>query len=506
MNRTTSAPDVLVRLDRASAVPLRLQLERELRRAIHAGRLSTGSLVPSTRTLSADLAVSRGVVVEAYEQLLAEGYLTAARGSATRVADRRPASAGPALSIQPAKTYRYDFRPGLPDFSLFPRRTWVSAVRRALAAAPLRDFDYPPPIGVESARVALATYLNRARATVARPDQIVLCNGSTQAIALVCKALQSRGARRLAVEDPGHTDQCTDIQSCGLATPRIPVDDQGIRVDRLDRANADAVLVTPAHQYPTGAVLAPDRRAALLQWAERRGAFVIEDDYDAEYRYDREPVGALHGLAPDRVIYVGSASKVLSPALRLGWVVVPPQLIDQVSAAKMFTDRGSAALEQLAFAAFLERGAFDRHLRRTRLIYRRRRDVLLDAMRSRLPRLRIHGVAAGLHLLIELPNGFDESALIAAGERRLIRLYGAAAYRAHPKSGPPAVVLGYGGLPEPLIGRAVDQLALAIDECQTRSRTRPRLDGPIRSAGPEADPHAKRVGPGSPRRVRPRQS
>ena len=464
MKRTTSATELLVRLERGNGVPLRLQLERELRAAIQTGRLSAGALLPSTRALAADLELSRGVVVEAYEQLLAEGYLSANHGSATHVASRRTPSGAAPLKHTPAPAPRYDFRPGLPDLTLFPRRAWVSSMRRALAAASDEAFDYPDPRGPEAARTALATYLNRARATVARSDRIVFTSGSAQGIGLLCRVLRDRGVRRIAVEDPGHADQCTDIQSTGLETPRVPVDDSGLRVDKLSRIDADAVLVTPAHQYPTGTVLTAARRTALLDWASKRHAIIIEDDYDAEYRYDREPIGALQGLAPDRVVYVGSASKVLSPALRLGWLVTPGDLANDVARAKLQADRGSATFEQLAFADFLERGAFDRHVRRTRQIYRRRRDALVAALRSCLPGLRYCGVAAGLHLMIELDPDVQEQAVLAAANRRSIRVYGASRHRARPQSGPPALVVGYGGLPESGIRDAVRHLALALAE------------------------------------------
>ena len=465
MKRTTSAIELLIRLDRGNGVPLRLQLERELRAAIQSGRLSAGTLLPSTRSLAADLELSRGVVVEAYEQLLAESYLSANHGSATRVAVRQTVEGTAAAKNVAVLVPRYDFRPGLPDLSLFPRRTWVTSMRRAIASSSDEAFDYPHPHGPEAARIALATYLNRARATVAQPDRIVFTSGSAQGIGLLCRVLRERGVRRVAVEDPGHADQCTDIQATGLETPRVPVDDGGLRVDRLSQVNAEAVLVTPAHQYPTGTVLAPERRAALLEWATKRHAIIIEDDYDAEYRYDREPIGALQGLAPDRVVYVGSASKVLSPALRLGWLVMPPDIANGVARAKLQADRGSSAFEQLAFADFLERGAFDRHVRRTRQIYRGRRDALVGALHAYLPALRFYGVAAGLHLMVELGRDVDEQAVLAAAKRRLIRVYGASAYRAKPQSGPPALVVGYGGLPESSIREAVKHLALALAEC-----------------------------------------
>jgi GntR family transcriptional regulator / MocR family aminotransferase len=463
MKRTTSLTELLVRIDRKGSVPFRHQLERELRHTIQSGRLPAGAPLPSTRTLAQDLALSRGVVVEAYEQLLAEGYLHARRGSGTRVAPRRRIDTPPRTIEEPrVAPPRDDFRPGLPDLRLFPRRSWVASVRRALATAPDEALDYPDARGVGSARAALAAYLNRARATVATADRVVFANGSSQGINVLCRVLRDRGVRRIAVEDPGHADQCTDIRSLGLETPRIPVDSGGLVVERLTRLDVGAVLVTPAHQYPTGAVLTAERRTALLDWATRRHAIVIEDDYDAEYRYDREPIGALQGMAPDRVAYVGSASKVLSPALRLGWLVLPPDLVDEVTTAKRQDDRGSPAFEQLAFADFLNRGEFDRHLRRTREVYRRRRDALVDALRRHLPHLKFHGVAAGLHVMLELDQDVDETALVADAASRSIRVYGARAYRANPAGGQPALVVGYGGLREAEIPEAVRRLASVL--------------------------------------------
>lgn len=466
MKRTTSAAEVLVRLERGRGVPLRLQLERELRTAIQQGRLSPGSLLPSTRALATDLGLSRGVVVEAYEQLFAEGYLAARHGSATRVADRRRrANPLPTPSPPPASP-RFDFRPGLPDFSLFPRRRWMMCMRRALAAAPNLAFDYPDPRGVEPARAALAMYLNRARGTAVHPDNVLFCNGAAQGIGLICRVLKERGVRALAVEDPGHADQCTDIRTVGLKTPRIPVDASGIKVDRLARSDAGAVLVTPAHQYPTGAVLASERRTQLLDWAERTRSWIIEDDYDAEYRYDREPVGALQGLAPGRVIYVGSASKVLSPALRLGWLAAPSNLVADVAEAKLQADRGSSVFEQLALSDFLDHGELDRHLRRTRPVYRQRRDTLVSALQTQLPDTVIHGVAAGLHFLIELDAAVNEEAVVAGAAARSVRVYGAAAYRANPRVGPPALIVGYGGISDTRIDEGVRHLAAVVSACR----------------------------------------
>jgi len=469
MKRATSSPEILIRLKPKSHASLRVQVESGLRQAIHTGRLAVGTLLPATRVLAEDLGVSRGVVIEAYEQLLAEGYLTARQGSATRVA-RRSTELVTSRAMEPAPVtnYRYDFRPGVPDSSLFPRRAWLISMRRAVDGAPHNVFDYPDARGIEPARAELAAYLNRARATVTAPDRIALSTGFAQGIRLICRALREHGVRSIAVEEPGHIDQCANIDAEGLKKVRIPVDQDGLRTDILARTRVGAVLVTPAHQFPTGAVLAPERRAAILDWSLKRGAYIIEDDYDAEYRYDREPVGSLQGLAPDRVVYMGTASKMLSPSLRLGWLALPADLVSGVRRAKLEADRGSPVLDQLALADFLKHGELDRHLRKTRLIYRKRRDEVMDALRTHLPHLRAQGVAAGLHVLIELGAGVDEQTVIQAGAQQSIRVVGAAIYRASPNAGPPALVLGYGSLQEDRVGEAVKMLARVLRECGMR--------------------------------------
>jgi len=470
MKRT--AFDFPLALARGSGDPLRVQVVHGLRVAVQTGRLPAGSALPSTRALAADLGISRGLVVEAYEQLRAEGYLIAQRGSATRVARRRLPDAParrtretPVVMQPPALAAwrpRFDFRPGVPDVSLFPARSWMRALRRVWADGAPAVLDYPDPQGVEPARTALASYLSRSRATVAEASRVVLCTGFAQAARLVAEVLRARGVRRMIVEDPGHADQCADIRAAGLELVPVPVDDGGLVVDRLATIDAGAALVTPAHQHPTGAVLDPERRAALLAWAETRRAFVLEDDYDAEYRYDRAPVGALQGLAPERVVYIGSASKMLAPSLRQGWLVVPAELVAGVRQAKLSADRGSPALEQLALAAFLEAGELDRHLRRTRGIYRRRRDALVGALGRYLPGTTVHGVAAGLHALVALPRSTDEPGVVAAAARNGVRVYGAREYHAVPAAAPPALLLGYGGVSEKDIEPGVKQLAKII--------------------------------------------
>ena len=232
----------------------------------------------------------------------------------------------------------------------------------------------------------------------------------------------------------------------------VAVDECGIRVDELERADVDAVVLTPAHQHPTGAVLAGDRRSALLEWLRARDAVAIEDDYDAEYRYDRAAIGALQGLEPDRVVYGGSVSKTLAPALRLGWLVVPPALLESVRAEKDLADCGTARIEQYAFADFLSRGELDRHLRRMRARYHRRRDLLVEALAENLPEATVRGIAAGLHATVQLPDDYDEQLIIDEAHRRGIRL---STMRHHSGSSrdpdPPTLLLGYANLPEPAI-------------------------------------------------------
>lgn len=460
--KTAFGTEVLLSLDRGSALSLRAQLERQLRLALQQSRLRCGAVLPSTRTLAADLGLSRGVVVEAYEQLAAEGYLSPRRGSGTRVAASLAMPSRPPPAEPMAAAPRYDFRPGVPDLSLFPRERWFAAIRRALGAAPSTAFGYPDAQGAAAAREALAAYLNRARATRARAEHILVCGGTSQAIDLICRVLRARGVCKVAVEDPSPGVQCSRIQAAGLEPLRVPVDAHGIRVDHLERTGAGAVLVMPAHQFPSGAVLAPGRRAALLEWAARHETLIIEDDYDAEYRYDREPIGALQGLAPERVLYVGTTSKTLSPALRLGWLLAPAALRADLVQAKLHADRGTPMLEQLALAEFLHSGEMDRHLRRTRLIYRRRRDALVAALARHLPSARIHGVAAGLHLMVELDGAHDEGAIVEAALQRSIRVDGAAAYRAEPRGAVPAFVMGYGGLLEAAIADGVKGLASVL--------------------------------------------
>lgn len=438
------------------------QLERELRTAVRDRRLAPDSILPSTRSLAEQLGVSRGVVVEAYEQLVAEGYLVGRHGSATRVAER---AAGPATDCPPDKAapeIRVDFRPGRPDVSQFPRSAWLRSVRRALSEAPAERFNYADGRGLIELRESLATYLNRVRGTAAEADRMVISNGYSQGLALVCQVLRAGGATRLAIEDPSYEGARQTVRAAGLELVPVGVDEDGLRIDELERTAADAVLVTPAHQYPTGAVLPPACRAALAAWAVRHDALIIEDDYDAEYRYDRDPIGAIQGIAPDHVIYAGSASKTLAPGLRLGWLLVPAMLVERLAAAKLAADNGSPALEQLAFADFMSRGELGRHLRRMRLLYRHRRDALVAALATHLPELRVTGTAAGLHLLAWLPSRLEEAAIIERASQAGLQLYGMGPHRMRP-SDEGGLIFGYANLTEPEIDAGVRQLASVIE-------------------------------------------
>jgi GntR family transcriptional regulator/MocR family aminotransferase len=459
--RTNSG--VLVELDHGARVPLHRQIETSIRDSIRAGRLPCGSALPPSRALAADLGISRGVVVEAYQQLTAEGYLASRAGGYTYVAvGPSRATAGLRLARKPPP--RIDLSYGRADVSSFPRAAWLRAIRRALASAPNDVFGYLAGSGVPQLRTAIAGYLNRVRGTLAHPDQMVICTGYAQGIALLVDVLAAAGAKRLALEDPSSGDDALPAaRAAGLEVVGVPVDRDGIRVDMLRESGADAVILTPSHQWPTGSVLSAGNRAAVLRWAAEHGALVIEDDYDAEYRYDRTPVGALHGLAPDRVVYAGSASKTLAPGLRLGWFVMPRHLAEPMAAAKIAADRGSPALEQLALADLITRGEFDRHLRRMRPVYRRRRDALLTGLARRLPRLEPAGISAGLHLVTWLPPHLDEATVVEAAARAGVGIEGVTPYRiSHP--GPGGLIFGYATVNEQAIAEGVDILARAIDE------------------------------------------
>jgi GntR family transcriptional regulator/MocR family aminotransferase len=454
-------------VDLEAAGGRRAALERALRTAIRDGRLRPGERVPSTRGLARDLGLARGTVAEAYAQLAAEGYLRTSPGAPTRVATGLAppapgdgtvgaAANGPAPAGAPP---RFDLRVGVPDVGSFPRAGWLRALRRALAAAPDHALTGGDPRGRPELRAALAAYLGRTRGVIADPAHIVVCAGFTQALGVACHALRdTAGVRALAMEDPCLHQHRAVVGSTGLRIARLAVDDDGARPDPSG-PSADAVLLTPAHQFPLGGTLAPERRAAFVGWARARDTVVVEDDYDGEFRYDRQPAGALQGLGPEHVVYTGTASKVLAPGLRLGWLVLPPRLVDPVVEAKRVVG-DTQVLEQLALADFIGSGAMDRHVRRMRQRYRRRRDALLDLLRARAPRVRARGIAAGLHVVLGLaPAGLHEDEVMARAADRSLGLMALRPFwHAPPGPGGDGVVVGYAAAPEHAYGQALGVL------------------------------------------------
>lgn len=452
--------DLLVELDRRAEAALHEQLERALREAIRTGRMRAGSRLPSSRGLAGQLGVSRGVVTAAYEQLVAEGYLETRQGAPVRVASgvRAQPPRPPSPSLQ--QTHAYDFSPGLPDLAGFPRNRWLRSLRRAWRETALDAVGYGDPRGAPELREALADYLGRVRGAAPDPEHAIVCTGFRQGLSLTCRWLRANGIERVALEEPGWHAQRLIVEEAGLAVVPVPVDEEGIDVAALRDSGADAVVVTPAHQFPTGAVLSARRRAVLIDWVERGDRLIVEDDYDAELCDER--VGALQGLAPDRVLYIGSASKRLAPGMRLGWMLPPSWMSWALISAKAIEDAGSEIASQLALADFIARGELERHLRRMRLRYAARRAALLAALARELPEWRPLRSGGGLHLMAVVPGGIDEPALLTAAARRRVGLEGLSLH-SYTGDSPPGVVLGHAYLAEPAIDHGIRLLAGAVE-------------------------------------------
>ena len=446
-------------MDRGGELPLHEQIERTLRDAIRDGQLAAGAALPSSRGLAAELGVSRGVVTSAYDQLAAEGYLQTRQGAPVRVAPgvRAQAPRPPTPSL--LARFAYEFSPGLPDLAGFPRDRWLRSLRSAWRQAALDAVGYGDPRGVPELREALTDYLGRVRGAAPDPEHLLICTGFRQGFSLVCRWLRANGIEHVALEEPGWHAQRLIVEEAGLEARPIPVDAHGIDVGALQASGAEVVVVTPAHQFPTGAVLSAGRRAGLIEWAERGDRLIIEDDYDAELC--RERVGALQGLAPDRVLYIGSASKRLTPGMRLAWMLTPSWLSWALISAKAIEDAGSEIAGQLALADFISRGELERHLRRMRLRYARRRETLLAALARELPDWRPSGSGSGLYVLVDLPRDADEPALLAAAARHGVGIEGLSLHSYTGECGP-GLVVGYGYLAEPAIERGVRLLAETV--------------------------------------------
>ncbi len=430
-------------------------LERGLREAIRSGRLPGGTTLPSSRDLARQLGVARGTVTSAYRQLVGEGYLTSRHGSGTRVNDIPQTAVPPATAPAPPPPGRR-LLPGLPALGAFPRNAWLACVRAALADLPDTALGYPDPAGIPELRSEVAAYLGRVRSVATGPGGVVITHGTFEGLALFADALRMAGHDSIAVEDPSHPAQLQLFRHHGLPPVPVPVDGEGIQVTALAATGTRAVLVTSAHQYPLGVVLSPARRRALLAWAHERDGFIAEDDYDAEYRYDRPPLAAVQALDPGRVAYFGTVSKTLAPAVRLGWMVPPPALLASLVDGKRLLDRGCSPLQQATLAHFVRTGGYDRHLRRTRLLYRQRRDVLLTALADRLPHWQPGGIAAGLHLVLRLPVTSRETELVNRLADRGLHVSGLSSYVHEPGNTPyPGLVLGWAG-------QTPDQLRSAV--------------------------------------------
>jgi GntR family transcriptional regulator/MocR family aminotransferase len=450
-------------IDFTADVSLRRQLEDALRVAIRSGRLSPGSVLPPSRDLAEQLGVSRGVVVDSYAQLATEGYLAARRGSGTRVA-ATAASGRPPIrrQLRTPDQYRYDLRPGQADFHAFPRAAWKAALMRALREVPDNRLSYGSHRGAPELRNALAGYLARARGVVVEAEHVVVCCAASQALTVLWHALRRAGGRRIAVEDPGWRWQRYTAEFARLEAVPIRVDADGMVVSELAAADVDAVVMTPAHHYPTGVVMTAERRGALLAWARERGALIIEDDYDVEYRFGRDPVASLQGLAPDLVAFVGTTSKTLAPALRLAWVVPPSRLIDDVEDMLLITGVTPPTLDQVALATFIEDAALERHLRSMRRQYQAKRNVLVEELARHLPEVRVSGTEAGLHLLAWLPDGADEHATALNARRSGVGVHELHRHCTTRAPSPPALLLGFAMPTESELIAATKLLAEAL--------------------------------------------
>ena len=477
-----SGPDLTITLDRTGA-PLAVQIQEHLRVAIREGRLAAGERLPSTRRLADHLGVSRGTVVEVYEQLVAEGYVDSAVGSGTRVAEllggdarrgNRRTVAPPAMS--PA---RFDFEYGIPDLRSVPLRDWAWAVGEATRTMPTAGLGDEDPAGSRHLREVITAYHRRVRAGCATADDAIVVSGFRQGLAFVLATLGRMGVDAVGLEDPGPREHDRIAGRAGLTAVPVPVDAEGLDVAALRKTPARAVLVTPAHQCPTGVALSPARRRALVAWADEVDGVILEDDYDAEFRYDRQPVGSLQGLAPDRVIALGSVSKTLAPAIRIGWILTPHRFVDALTEEKHLSSRGAPGLDQEALALLIESGRFDRHLRRMRDLYRARRDVLTREVTAVFGPDSLHGLAAGCHAVLALPTDVSEDAVVEAARTLEVRISGLGRYRLTRKPADPALLLSFSNITEQQLVLGVHAIAEAVRRCRRppEGPTLPRRSG-----------------------------
>jgi GntR family transcriptional regulator / MocR family aminotransferase len=437
------------------------RIQAAIREAIRDGRFVAGDRLPSSRSLAASLGVARNVAVDAYDQLLHEGYLITKVGSGTRVASRasdRPTSPASNASTEPRP--RIDLSPGLPDLLAFPLRDWRRCLSEALDTMPADELGYTDGRGSAELRDELARYARRVRGASIDPEGLVITTGVSAALGLLTRTLAEDRRVVVAVEDPHAFSQRGALECVGGQLVGVSVDEQGMRVDLLDITEADVVLVTPAHHYPLGWVMSASRREALVRWARAKpGRLIIEDDYDAEFRFDRRPIGNLQGLAPDVVAMTSSVSKTLSPALRIGWLALPATIADAV--VQRVGDEWTTpdAVSQRALAVMIRSGRYDRVIRARRRTYQQRRAVMVDAL-SQVPGCRVIGAAGGLHLTVLLPEGVDDCSVSDALAGSGICAPQLSEYRISP--GPPGLVLSYANLADGVVDEVAEALAAAL--------------------------------------------
>jgi len=462
---SNSAWHTLLDVEPHDTEPLHARLTQALREAIQVRRLPAGSALPPSRTLAKDLSCSRWVVTEAYGQLLAEGYLESRVGAATRVraleslGAERPTTA----QVEFSAPIGIDFGPGLPDLAGFPLKTWMAALRTAALRMSPASLGHPDPAGQAHLRDVLAAYLIRVRGAAADAADLTVCCGVTDGLGRACRALSRAGFSAVAMEDPGWERLRGCALAAGLQIIPVRVDEEGIRVEELEAHSAvRAVVLSPTHQFPSGVALSSARRARLLDWARRVDGLILEDDYDAEFRYDRRAIGAMQGTDPTRVALFGSVSKTLSPALRIGWMLTPPTWTSAMRAPESNV-AGPPTLDQLAFASLLESGEYDRHVRRSRMRYRSRRDHLIGALAQRLPGARISGIAAGLHVVVTFDQEVNYRLVVKTGAAQGLRLVRLGGFQMHQADAPDGLVLGYGNLDDPDVEPAVAMLATILE-------------------------------------------
>jgi GntR family transcriptional regulator / MocR family aminotransferase len=475
----------VVAVDRNAAEPLHKQIYEAYRARILAGNLRAGQAVPSTRTLASELRISRIPVLNAYAQLLAEGYFETRVGSGTFVSSampdrlvsfeddyllpRRQSRSGPrpiaarALALPPYETPpwvlgRGAFNVGQPALDAFPFRIWSNLVSRYSRNLPVRALQYSSPMGLDELRAAIAGYLKTARAVRCEPPQIMVVSGSQQALDISARVLLDVGSPAW-VEEPGYWLVRNSLVTVGARIVAVPVDREGLDVTagiRLCR-KARVAYVAPSHQYPLGVTMSASRRLQLLDWAQSTGAWIVEDDYDSEYRYETMPIASLQGLDRHcRVIYIGTFSKVLFPSLRLGYIVIPPDLVERFTAVRNAMDICPSHLNQAVLADFIREGHFSRHIRRMRLLYRERRTVLVDSIRREFgSSWQVLGAEAGMHVVLLLPRGLRDQEIAMRAATKSVWLWPLSPSYCIGKRRRQGFILGFGSATSAAIPAAV---------------------------------------------------